>query len=341
MRCLVVMTAVCLSLSCFAETNFEKLKNLKELNRISFGSCNDQGDDQPLWNDLIKQKPDLWIWGGDNVYADWMTRGSISLAYAFQNKNPQYHLFKKQTPIIGTWDDHDFSSDNADGNFTDKIKSQQEHLDFLEVPKDSLIRQQEGIYTSYEFGQQSRRIKIIILDNRYFKNLDPKYPILGKVQWDWLEQELLFSTAKMHFIVTGLPVLSPLIPFTEEWAQTSELSRMLELLKRTKPKGVIFLTGDKHFSSIYKRWGHLEFMSSGMTHVADKKTWFYLSKKYPTTYFGLSYGQIDIQWENETPTIKMSMRTTTGADVHTSRFKWQQETWQPVYTKFKRSTSRL
>lgn len=321
-----------LPLLAFSQTNAERIKNIQDLKRISFGSCNDQGDDQPLWDDLILQKPDLWIWAGDNVYADWMSGGTnIQNAYSIQNKHPRYHLFKKQTPIIGTWDDHDYGFDNAGGTFAGKKDSQKLVLDFLEIPTDSALRTQEGIYNSYEFGPENRKVKIILLDNRYFKGLDPAYPMLGKVQWDWLEQELINSTAKINFIVTGLPVLSPLVPYTEEWAESSELGHMLNLLKKTNPKGVIFLSGDKHFHSIYQRYGHLEFMSSGMTHVADRRTWFYLSRKYPRTYFGLSYGQIDLDWAAEdVPIVKMSMRTPKGTDIHTTKYTWAKTKWTSI-----------
>lgn len=312
-----------------AQTNHERLTQIKNLNRISFGSCNDQDDEQPLWKDLIKQKPDLWIWGGDNIYADW-TRVTMPEAYQLQNARHDYQTFKSQTPIIGTWDDHDYAYDNAGGSYDMKQESQKLHLDFVEEPKDSPRRKQEGIYTSYVFGEADKKIKIIILDNRYFKNLEPDYPILGKTQWDWLEGELTNSEAKIHLITTGLPVLSPLIPYTEEWAHTTELDRMLELLKKTKPQGVVFLTGDKHFSSIYRRWGHLEFMSSGMTHTAPTNTWWYLGRQYPTTYFGLSYGQIDVDWEDTTPLITLSMRTPSGRDVHKSVFRWETQRWMPV-----------
>lgn len=314
-----------------AQTNHERLSQLKNLKRISFGSCNDQGDEQPLWKDLIQQKPDLWIWGGDNIYADW-TRLTMLEAYKIQNAQADYQAFKAQTPIIGTWDDHDYAYDNAGGSYDKKQESQRMHLDFMEEPEDSPRRKQEGIYTSYEFGEADKKIKIIILDNRYFKNLEPDYPMLGKTQWDWLETELTDSDAKIHLITTGLPVLSPLIPYTEEWAHTNELDRMLNLLKKTKPRGVVFLTGDKHFSSIYRRWGHLEFMSSGMTHTAPSNTWWYLGRQYPTTYFGLSYGQIDIAWEETTPLITLSMRTPSGRDVHKSVFRWETERWMPVRT---------
>lgn len=331
MQMIFALLMFCVSLNALAKTNFERLSELKDLKRIAFGSCNDQGDAQPLWEDLLVQKPDLWIWGGDNVYVDWMAGQSMENAYQFQNKHPRYHLFKQQTPIIGTWDDHDYAYNNATGSYQEKAFSQQLALDFLEVPQNSFLREQEGIYQSYEFGAENKRIKILLLDNRYFKNLDPEYPMLGKTQWQWLEDQLTHSTAKIHFIVTGLPVLSPIIPYTEEWAETSELNRMLNLLNKTKPQGVVFLTGDKHFSSIYKRWGHLEFMSSGMTHVAPSNTWWYLGRKYPTTFFGLSYGQIDINWEEETPVLKMSMRTTNGKDVHLSEYKWMEDSWKRIY----------
>jgi alkaline phosphatase D len=312
-------------------SNHQRLLEIKELKRFSFGSCNNQTDSQPLWEDLINQRPDLWIWAGDSVYADWMSGYSIENAYAFQNKNPHYSLFKKQTPIIGTWDDHDYAYDNADGSFSGKVQSQKRFLDFINIPEDSSLRAQEGVYNFHSFGPLEREIKIILLDNRYFKNLDPDYPMLGKVQWEWLEGVLTQSSAKIHFIVTGLPVTSPLIPYTEEWAETSELRHMLELLKRTQAQGVVFLTGDKHFSSIYRRWGHLEFMSSGMTHLVDRNAWFYLGKKFPKTFFGLSYGQIDIKWKDETPVLRMSMRSTSGKDIHDSSYILHKNKWETLY----------
>lgn len=301
------------------------------LQRIAFGSCNNQESPQALWKDVLQQKPDLWIWGGDNIYADW-TRSSRQEAYELQKQHPLYQRLRNQTQIMGTWDDHDYAHDNAGGEFADKKESQRLFLDFLDEPVSSSRRYQDGIYTSQSFGEVPHKIKIILLDNRFFKNLEPEYPLLGEAQWDWLQKELHQSDASLHFIVSGLSVLSPLLPYTEEWGHTQELDRMLNLLQRTRPKGVVFLTGDKHFSSIFRRWGHLEFMSSGMTHLAPRKTWWYLSRQYPVTYFGLSYGQIDIKWEDTIPILTMSMRTPSGRDVHKSIFRWEGERWLPRNT---------
>lgn len=325
----------------FSQDNHIRLKKVKELNRIAFGSCNDQNDPQPLWKDVIQQKPDLWIWAGDNIYADTQDEEKIKLAYTHQNQHPDYQKMKSLIPIIGTWDDHDFGYDNATGDFAFKRESQNHALDFLEEPFDSPRRSQEGIYTSYEFGEEQRKIKVILLDNRYFKDVDRDYPMLGKAQWEWLEKELTNSDAKLHFIVTGLPVLSPKIPMSDNWVETSELNRMLNLLERTNPQGVVFLTGDKHFSSMYQRWGHLEFMSSGMTHVIPRNTWWYLGMRYPKTYFGLSYGQIDINWEENSPLLTMSIRSQHHQDIHRSKYRLENNKWMKLSKKPRGKTSLL
>lgn len=314
------------SLQSFADNN-EKLASLRTIKRIAFGSCNNHNEAQPLWKDMIKQKPDLFIWGGDNIYADWGKMDSVKAAYEKQNKQPDYALFKSRTPYIGVWDDHDYAHNDAGGDNRTKKESQQMFLDFFEVPANSPRRIQEGIYTTHEFGQAGQRIKFIMLDNRYFKGMDPDAPILGKVQWDWLEKELKNSTADLHFFFTGLSIFSPLIPYTEEWwHHPKEVNRMLGLLKTYNVKAPLFITGDKHFSSIFKYSGQLEFMSSGLTHTAPRRTWYYLGRKYPTTYFGISYGQIDIDWEGNIPKLSMMIRNG-KAEIHKRKVIWKNNTW--------------
>ncbi len=324
----IAWTLLFLTTTLFAQTNnIERLNSITNLSRIAFGSCNDQKDAQPLWKDLMTTKPELFIWGGDAIYADWERSYNMAGSYQKQKDQPDYQAFANQTPIIGTWDDHDYSKNNADGTLLTKRDSQQQFLDFIEEPEGSLRRLQEGIYTSYEFGDDDKRIKVILLDNRYFKNLEADARMLGNMQWKWLEKELTNSKAKIHFIVAGLSIFSPLLPYTEEWGETGDMNRMLKLLTKTKPSGVLFLTGDKHFGSIFKRYNQLEFMSSGMTHVAPRKTWWYLGQKYPTTFFGLNYGLIDIAWEEGIPLLTLSIRNNRGEDIHRSKVKWQTDTW--------------
>jgi alkaline phosphatase D len=308
--------------------NLQKLSTLRNIKRFAFGSCNNQNHAQPLWADMLLMKPDLFVWGGDTIYADWERHYNMAASYDKQKHQPDYVKVRETTPIIGIWDDHDFSGDNANGRVDTKALSQRLFLDFLDEHPRSPRRYQEGIYTSYEFGEPGKRIKFIMLDNRYFKGLEADAPLLGKKQWAWLEDELQYSKAQLHFIVAGLSVFSPLLPYSEEWWEhPQEVNRMLALLEKYKPQGVVFLTGDKHFGSIFKYSGQLEFLSSGMTHVVSSKAWWYITKKYPNTFFGLNYGLIDIDWDHSIPTLTMRLRSSDHRDIHLQKWKWGDNTW--------------
>jgi alkaline phosphatase D len=37
---------------------------------IAFGSCNRQNMENILWKEIKKNKPNFWIWGGDNAYSN-------------------------------------------------------------------------------------------------------------------------------------------------------------------------------------------------------------------------------------------------------------------------------
>ena len=320
-----------LSTGLFAQTNFERLEALKTTNlkRIAFGSCNNQNEAQPLWKDLMITKPDLWIWGGDIIYADWERNYDIKGSYEKQKRKPAYQAFIKQTPVIGIWDDHDYASNDSDGRNSFKERNQKFLLDFLDEPEHSPRRTQQGVYTSYEFGEEGKKVKVLLLDGRYFKNLERTAPVLGNKQWDWLENELKNSTAQVHFIMTGLSIFSPLLPYSEEWWHwPSEVKRLLKILDDHKPQGVVFLTGDKHFASIFRSYGQLEFLSSGMTHVIDRRVWWYLGRKYSTTYFGLNYGMVDIEWDGNTPLIGLAIRTPSHRNIHQQKYRWGEEKWE-------------
>lgn len=311
--------------------NQTKLESIREIKSFAFGSCNNQNDPQPLWDDLNEIRPDLFAWAGDIIYADWERNYDIEKSYVDQKNLPAYKKFRLKTPIIGTWDDHDYAADNADGTNSEKVQNQKLLLDFLDEPRNSARRKQEGVYTSYSFGPSEREVKFILLDNRYFKNLEPNAPMLGETQWQWLEEEFKNSSAKIHFVMSGLSIFSPLIPYSEEWWHyPGEVNRLLALIEKYKPKGLVFLTGDKHFGTIFKGSGQLEMISSGMTHVVSRRAWWYLSRKYPVTYFGLNYGLIDIDWIKGDPRLIMRFRGTAKKDIYRQVYQWQEGDWKRI-----------
>jgi alkaline phosphatase D len=290
-------------------TNFERIEQITELNHFTFGSCNSQKRVQPMWNYIRQLKPQFFMWGGDNIYGDTTDPLQLKYKYHIQNAVTDYQELKKEMPILGIWDDHDYGQDNATHTNPIKERARELFYDFIEEPQYSLRRTNDGIYTSYEFGPIERRVKMILLDNR-FHHSAPGANLLGAEQWQWFEDEIKNSNAKIHFIVAGLSVLSPKIPKTEEWEDHPRaLNKMLGILNRYNPPGVVFLTGDKHFSSIFKRHGYLEFMNSGLTHtVPTRALRAYVARFYPLSFFGLTFGRVQIKWIKNQPILNLQIR---------------------------------
>ena len=257
-----------------------------------FASCSDQDREQPLWQPIINTQPDLFIWGGDNVYSDTDDMKKMASDYEKQKTNPGYQELAKNTDIIGTWDDHDYGKNDAGKEWFKKEEAQQVFLDFLNLPKDDSRRKKEGVYHAETFTTDAGSIKVILLDTRYFRgplkvNPNPKNEyeryipwqegeggsILGTEQWKWFENELKDDAADFTVIVSSIQFLSDKHGF-EKWANhPSEVKKMYKTLKNAKAKNVLILSGDRHHAevSVTKVPGLedplVDFTSSGLTHT--------------------------------------------------------------------------
>ncbi|WP_299437395.1 alkaline phosphatase D family protein [uncultured Aquimarina sp.] len=107
---------------------------------IAFGSCNKQDNPQPFWAEILKKnQPNVFIWGGDNIYGDSDDMAKIENDYKIQNNNTDYQKLKNTVLILATWDDHDYGKSDAGVEWKMKRESQQLFYDFLGVPKDDPI----------------------------------------------------------------------------------------------------------------------------------------------------------------------------------------------------------
>lgn len=255
---------------------------------IAFGSCNKQNLENFLWDDIKEADPLLWIWGGDIIYADTDDVSKIRDLYNSQNKVSGYKKLKKNTQVIGTWDDHDYGLNDGGAEFVSKRESQQAFLDFFGVPADNSRRMQEGVYFAYNYNGILGKIKILVLDTRYFRTAltpdtetDKRYKpnpygegtILGETQWKWLANELNTTDADFNLVVSSIQFLSDEHGF-ECWGNfPHEVDRFKKLLVDSQPKGVIILSGDRHISEFSKldipglSYPLIDFTSSGLTHA--------------------------------------------------------------------------
>lgn len=287
------------------------VRGQEPLNRIAFGSCGHQMGEQFIWNSVIAMKPELWIWLGDNIYGDTEDMNVLRRKYQQLGDNYNYQLLKDTCPIIATWDDHDFGVNDGGKNYPKRAESQQVFLEFFEEPINSPRWKQEGVYTSYTYGPNEKQVKVILLDQRYNRDdPDTDGDVLGETQWAWLEAEFRNSVAKVVLVGASFQFISNQHPF-ETWGHfPSARERMLKLIKDTGVKGVIFISGDRHFAEISKLkrddlpYPIYDYMCSGLTHANN-----FMIEKNPyrmkgKTYYHRNFGMILFDWEKGTVTLQ-------------------------------------
>lgn len=288
---------------------------------IAFGSCNRQDLPQPLWDPIVSENPDLWIWMGDNIYGDSPVMDTLSAKYARQNANPGYQKLKASTPIIGIWDDHDYGINDGGKYYAQKKASRDLMFDFLGVPDSAPERAREGAYSSHIFGSGENLVKVILLDARYFRDTliraDRVYlpnetgVILGETQWTWLENELRSSSAKVNLIISGIQMLPTEHPH-EKWANfPKEREKLLNVIAISGAKTPILLSGDRHIAEIMKledeRFpnGLYEITSSGLTHtwktIQEEPNRFRINELIAK----LNYGVAKFDWKNSRVTFQI------------------------------------
>mmetsp|Transcript_39738 Transcript_39738/g.93064 ORF Transcript_39738/g.93064 Transcript_39738/m.93064 type:complete len:1153 (-) Transcript_39738:1378-4836(-) len=203
--------------------------NETPVSKIGFSSCytpSSQSGPQ-LWQHVKNDfTPDLWLWLGDNAYSDGRDMEYKRRKYHDARDDLHYSKYgpiAMGIPVTGTWDDHDWGSNNKGGDYECGIKSQNEFVIHFNIP-DSDPRhpnqgssQQQGIYSANMFkipNSSTNGIHVINLDARFFRSrtykpCDGDAPdFLGEEQWAWLEEELQ-QTAEVLVITSGIPVLPP------------------------------------------------------------------------------------------------------------------------------------
>ena len=285
------------------------------LTRIGFGSCNDQDKPQPHWQTLTDAQIGLWIWLGDNIYADAEEANVFQRKYGTQLNRPEYMAFRKATPIIGTWDDHDYGVNDGGKGFSLKQQSQEHLLNFLDEPASSPRRKQEGVYTAYTFGPSGKQVKFILLDNRSFAGKPgPQADLLGKAQWEFLEKELKNNQAQVTFIGSGTQML----PRDHRWEKWSNFpksrKRLLDLIRKSGKGGVLLLSGDRHLHEIsivndeHTPYPLIEFTSSGLTHAYTELKEEFNRYRVGPVFKQQGFGIVEINWSGPETVIHLQAR---------------------------------
>ncbi|MFT6331463.1 MAG: alkaline phosphatase D [Bermanella sp.] len=121
-----------------------------KVTHILFGSCSHQDKAMPIFNAILQEPADAFIFLGDNIYGDTEDMQELAQKYNKLGQDPGVKALKSKVAVYAIWDDHDFGENDAGKQYPFKAESKKVMLDFWDVAKDSPRRSREdGIYGSY------------------------------------------------------------------------------------------------------------------------------------------------------------------------------------------------
>ncbi len=205
---------------------------------------------------MRKKKGDFMLWLGDNVYYLWKRQySSYENMFNRQLKirkvyNRKYRDFLAAQPNYAIWDDHDFGPNDSDKNWPLKDSALAVFKGFWPntYPEHPAFN---GNYFNFRWSDA----EFFMLDDRYYRDPegDSTGAFLGEKQMIWLKNRLQLSDATFKFICIGSQVLND-NHFGESYASYPvERNELLDFIATNNIKGVVFLTGDKHYSEICRR----------------------------------------------------------------------------------------
>ncbi|MGF1580567.1 MAG: alkaline phosphatase D family protein [Gemmataceae bacterium] len=308
-------------------------QDAKTLSRIAFGSCASEQQPQPIWKAVVESNPDLFLFIGDNIYGDTQDMNVMREKYGKLAAKLGYQKLLKQCPVMATWDDHDYGVNDGGKEYPKRKESQQVFLDFFGFPKDSPLRDREGIYHAKTFGPLEKRVQIIMLDTRYFrsplkeseaKGKGPYVPdesadktLLGEAQWSWLEKELQ-KPAKLRIIASSIQVVAQDHGYEKWYNLPRERKRLFKLINKTKANGVIIFSGDRHLAELSQMnagvgYPIYDLTSSGLNR--GFRGWRKQEKnqhRVATMNFGNNFGLLTVDWDVADPLIRLQIRDEVG-----------------------------
>ena len=319
------------------------------LSRIAFGSCANEHRPQPVWKAINELDPQLFIFMGDNVYADSADPAKLEESYALLGAEPGFAKLRAKTPIVATWDDHDYGRNDVGAEWEGKEASKKAFMEFFDTPADSPLRKRDGVYDAKIFGPEGKRVQVILLDTRWFRgplrkmtkeelqearaktkkkvgrylpDPDCDSSMLGDEQWDWLVEQLK-KPAELRLLVSSIQA----IPNEHGWEKWGNLPRerkkLLDVI-RDNATNVVILSGDRHLSEISLLppetdggpfYPVYEVTSSGLnqTGLPEEVNGFRLEGT--EIYNQPNFGLIEIDWEKEDPSLTLEIRDVDGKVV--------------------------
>ncbi len=304
------------------------------ISKIAFGSCSRQDYPLPVLGLAASQKPDVFVFLGDNIYGDTKIMDTLIAKYNRLGSKFHYKELREVTEVLATWDDHDYGWNDSGRHYPFKEASKNIFLDFWKAPENDVRRSREGIYTSYFYEYGGKVVQIILLDTRTFRDDLRRYEdypkvemkemhyyrdyspyettdstLLGETQWKWLAGQFMIP-ADVRIVASSTQFGISWNGY-EAWANfPHEQQKFLNLIRQTRANGVIFISGDVHYAEISKIESDNLYPIYDVTSSGITATWSFATSNENRVDGPVrenNFGLIEIDWSVADPEISMQI----------------------------------
>jgi alkaline phosphatase D len=235
--------------------------------RAAIGSCtyvNEPSVDRPgrpyggfyqIFGNVAKTKPDMMLWLGDNTYfreADEDSEYGMSYRHRHTRVLPEMQALLRTGNHYATWDDHDYGPNDSNASYVHKASALKLFQRYWANPSYGLP-EMPGVTTSFRYND----VEFFMLDNRWYRDSDrdtgsADRAQFGKQQIKWLKNALSASVAPWKVVVGGGQFLNEGAR-SEGWHRfPQERQEFLDWLDKSRVDGIVFLSGDRHFTALYR-----------------------------------------------------------------------------------------
>jgi alkaline phosphatase D len=245
------------------------------------GHCRRPAGEYAIFRAMAARRPDLFLFAGDTVYADYRCRVPESAPGAnfeardvagfrakqrYQRVDPAAEAFYRSTAVEAIWDDHEVANDFSGPAEPLMPAGRQAFLEYWPIVPPA--EEPGRLYRRFRWG---RLLEVFVLDTRQYRspNVEPDGPgktMLGPAQRRWLVAGLQDSTALWKLVVTSVTLSVPTgrPDRRDGWASGGarpdgpptgfehELLAIVRALAAARVRNLVWLSADVHRAEVLR-----------------------------------------------------------------------------------------
>jgi alkaline phosphatase D len=210
------------------------------------------GGDYGILDVLHRARPDVMLWMGDNTYlreADFDSRTGIFHRYTHSRSLPALQPLLASTSHYATWDDHDFGPNDSDRSYGGRFLTR-EAFELFWANAPTGADGGGGVTSTFSWSD----VDVFLLDDRWYRDAQDRVTgarsFLGRPQIEWVLNALKASRATFKLVVVGGQTINNSATFENYATYGEERHWFLDQLTAERIPGVVFLSGDKHWTEL-------------------------------------------------------------------------------------------